>query len=136
MAVYLETVNVARYPAFGRPARRDFESVAGDEMILPLVVWGRDGDELPLDVTGADATLTVYGWTETTVAGSVVDGPEGRLDFALPTSADFNGRYRVAVRMTLDGVTTTLFRGDWDVRGGNPVWCGDYGWWPRWGWGW
>ena len=99
--------------------RGSFQMHSGDSRVLELTVYGADG-VTPVNVTAATATfalsarasgqLAPVGAILASKAGTVVDGPNGRLDFNLEPAdtAALAGVYYYEIQMVLGGATSTV----------------------------
>jgi len=106
------------------PVACDIKVTRGDSPIIPITVQTSDGTVI--DVTGSTSVLTVDPSEEPTddtnnlfsVAGSVVDGPNGRIDFQ-PTEAnldlDNTSRFYDVEVLLSTGERRTVLKGEFIV---------------------
>lgn len=123
MPAYTVTFEVTRQaPTNTLPVIRDFGIAAGDDFTLRLRIYAQDGDAAPVNVTGAEGTLTLWERGETqaalTVAGTVVTpATGGSVDFyfAPQFTSELSGRFLWAARIELTS-GSVVARGSLNIR--------------------
>lgn len=112
-AIPLSVARASRSPL--RRPRRDFAVTAGDEFTLALTVYEDDAGGAVVDLTGADATWTIYDGSGTAVVAisGVVDAPETGLieaPFEATDTAGMAGRFSHSLHIAFsDGSAVALF---------------------------
>lgn len=105
-----------------RAQTEDLLVTRADSPVIPVTV--NSGGQ-PLDITGFNFTLTVNASDDPAddtgalfqIAGTVVDGPNGRVDFQ-PSTSDLNqtpDRYNYDIQMVGGGSTRTILKGIFQI---------------------
>jgi hypothetical protein len=117
MAGYTIPFALPRQPRTPRyRPRRDFVVTAGDDVTLELTIYQDDMGGGPVDVTGAEATWTIWQDGSTAlveVTGDIEDAPAGRIDVVIAAAAttDIPGRYSHTLRIEFPNGMTTVVTG-------------------------
>jgi len=105
-----------------RAQSEDLLVTRADSPVIPVTV---NSGGVPLDITGYTFTLTVNASDDPAddtgalfqISGTVVDGPNGRVDFQ-PSEADLNqipDIYNYDIQMVGGGSTRTILKGSFTI---------------------